>query len=365
MKVLHVSSALTWRGGEQQIAYLLQELKALGVINQIFCPHETPLAEMANQNSFKFHTYKKNNLDPRISKRLKLLCIQEQIDLIHLHDSHSHTYGVMAASLYGLQIPMILSRRVDFPIKGSIFSKWKYNHPSIKKILCVSRAIKKILARDVRDTSKLEIVYSGVDLSRIKRRSEILHTEYSLLPNQLIIGNIASIAPHKDYFTFVNVVHKLKSKNTIDPFPKFFIIGGDGGEQFAIKKKIETLGLEHDIILTGFRNDIPAIVSDLDVMLVTSKEEGLCTSIIDAFGAGVPVVATAAGGIPELVLHLQTGLLAPVKDVDKLVHWVEKILSDNQLKARIVKKAKMHATQFSQTKMASDTYKYYSSSLLK
>lgn len=365
MKVLHVSSALSWRGGEQQISYLLKELNALGVVNQIFCPQETPLSEVASQDGFEVHTYKKKNLDPRIAKKLKHLCIDEKIELIHLHDSHSHTYGVMAASLYGLKIPMILSRRVDFPIKRSIFSKWKYNHPAIKKILCVSRAIQKILARNVRDKSKLEVVYSGVDLSRIKAASGILHTEYGLHSNHPVIGNIASIAPHKDYYTFVEVVHKLKTKNTIVPFPKFLIIGGDGGEQSRIKKKIGSLGLEHDIILTGFREDIPSVLSELDVMLVTSKEEGLCTSVIDAFCAGVPVVATAAGGIPELVLHLQTGLLAPIKDVDKLVYWIEKILSDPLLQDRIVRKAKLHATHFGKSKMGSDTFKHYSSSLLK
>ena len=125
MNVLHVSSALSWRGGEQQITYLLEELKNLGIANQIFCPVDTPLAKIASQNGFKIHPYIKKNLNPRIAKKLKNICIQEKIELIHLHDSHSHTYGVMAASLYHLRIPMILGRRVDFPIKRSVFSKWK------------------------------------------------------------------------------------------------------------------------------------------------------------------------------------------------------------------------------------------------
>ena len=365
MKVMHISSAPSWRGGEQQIVYLLEELQKLEVENVVFCPQHTPLSDKTKNLNIQVYTYKKRNLDPRVAKRLMKIAEDEQVDLIHMHDSHSHTYGVMAASLFNCPTPMILSRRVDFPVKRSIFSKWKYNHPRIKKILCVSRAILKILLPDIKEKQKLEVVYSGVNLDRIKPASGKLRLEFEIPNEKLIIGNVASIAPHKDYLTFVETVRKLKSSNAIQPFPKFLIIGGDGGQQKLITNKIHQYGLHDDIILTGFRNDIPEILGELDLMLVTSKEEGLCTSIIDAFKARVPVVATAAGGIPELVLHLQTGLLAPIRDAEKLVYWITKLLNDDALRERMVRKAYVHADLFDKAVMARNTLEFYSSSLPK
>ena len=367
MKVLHLSSALSWRGGEQQIAYLIEELKEKDITNIIFCPEHTPLESHAKSRGFETMTYKKKNLNPSVAKKLKAACIQYDIEVIHLHDSHAHTYGVMAHSLYGNKVPMILSRRVDFPIKRNFLSKWKYNHKGIVKILCVSRAIQKILEPDIKDQNKLEVVYSGIDPERIKNPMGKFRKEYGIQDDELIIANIASIAPHKDYFTFVRTIKALKDKwvNTIAPFPKVFIIGGDGGEESSIAEYIKQNDLSTDIIMTGFREDIGTIIGEIDVLLVTSKEEGLCTTILDAFTAEVPVVATTAGGIPEIILHLQTGLLAPIKDYQKLSFWILKVLEDQNLKERILRKAGEYVLEFHKQKMAIETMKYYSSSLRK
>jgi len=147
----------------------------------------------------------------------------------------------------------------------------KYNHPSIKKILSVSNFVQQVLAPSIQDKSKLEVVHSGIDTTRFKyTKQNILRKTYEIPENTQIIANVAAIAPHKDYFTFVDTATILL-KNAKKPL-KFLIIGADGGEEILIKQYIQAKNLSDHFIFTGFRQDIPQILSEVDVFLFTSKE---------------------------------------------------------------------------------------------
>lgn len=101
----------------------------------------------------------------------------------------------------------------------------------------------------------------------------------------------------------------------------------------------------------------------MDVLLFTSKEEGLGTTILDAFACKVPVVATAAGGIPEIITNEKTGLLAPVGDAQTLAHYVEKILADRNLREQLIENAWQKVKYFSKENMAKKTLEVYQSLL--
>ena len=214
---------------------------------------------------------------------------------MHIHDSHSHTFAYMSA-LVGNKTPLILSRRVDFPVQNNHFSKKKYNHPAIQKIISVSQNVQDILAPAIEDTSKLTVVRSGIDLTKFDATATgALRKELTLSPSTKIIANIAAIAPHKDYFTFVDTAAIIKKRH---PDTLFLIFGADGGEQEKVSKYVQEKKLSDKIKFMGFRKDIPQLLPEIDVLIYTSKEEGLGTSILDALASGVPVLATQAGGIP-------------------------------------------------------------------
>jgi len=201
------------------------------------------------------------------------------------------------------------------------------------------------------------VVHSGIDLNRFKANNQnVLREEFRLDKETILIGNIAAIAPHKDYFTFVDTAEKLmKSGLKI----KFFIIGADGGEEQAVKKYMTQKGLVTDFIFTGFRKDIPQILPVLDVFLFTSKEEGLGTSVIDALACGVPIVATNAGGIPEIINSAKSGLLSNIGDSTSLAENVKQILVKPLLKKKLVRNGLKTAQQFSKKVMAEKTLKAY------
>ena len=357
ISVLHVATALSWRGGEQQVAYLVLELAKKHIRQMVLCAKDSAMEEWCTKNNVQFISVKKgSSINISFSINILRLCRKHRFNLVHTHDSHAHTYAVMAA-LIGNDTKIIVSRRVDFEVSAGPVTKFKYNHHNIARILCVSDKIRLITAQALKDPLKAVTVHSGIDFSRFQNKisKEILHREFQLPENAIIIGNVAALAPHKDYITFVNTVALLSDKL---PSAFFFIIG-EGDERPVIEKAIADLKLNGRIILTGFRNDIPEILPELNLMLVTSETEGLGTSILDAFACSVPVVATVAGGIPEIVIHEQTGLLAVVGDTHGLAEQVMRVISDASLRKQLIAGAHRHLEEFSREATAAKTLTEY------
>lgn len=354
LKILQVVTALSWRGGEQQVAYLIQELKEQ-VDNIVLCSEGSEMESFCIKNNIQHSIQKKKGgFDVSYANKLKQLCKSEEISCVHLHDAHAHTYAILAAVL-GNKAPLILSRRVDFPIKNNFFSSLKYNHTAIKRILCVSNAIKQITAQGIKDSSKLFTVYSGIDLTKFELRTGRFKKELKLDDTTFLIGNTSALADHKDYFTFLDVAERVAAEND----KCHFVVMGDGLMKTEIHQYAKRKKLNGRITFTGFRNDIPKILADLDLFLITSKTEGLGTSILDAFACRVPVVGTDGGGISELIEHEKTGLLCEVKNVEQICSAVEKMMVETDLRNELINNASKKVQSFSKQETAKQTLDHY------
>jgi len=359
-KILHIVSSVSWRGGEQQAAYLIEELIDQ-VESIVLCSKGSEFEKFCIEKGIKYYSLrkKKRSIDLKYARWIKKICKEQSVDLCHIHDAHSHSYAILAATIYGNSTPLILSRRVDFPIKKNWFSSFKYNHPLIVKILCVSKMIQQITAEDIRDKSKLVTVYSGIDLEKFKKPKNILREEIKIPEQSFLVGNTSALADHKDYFTFIDVAEILIKK---DP-AYYFVIMGDGPMKEQIKSYAKQKNLGDNLTFTGFRDDIPEVLGDLDLFLISSKTEGLGTSILDAFACQVPVVATKAGGIPELVENNKTGLLCPVGDGKALSIAVGQLKEDISLRNKIIENANKKVQQFSKKTTAQQTLHQYNEAL--
>lgn len=363
MNILHLSSERTWRGGEQQVANLITASVALGITChcavrkgsafEAYCKqHNIPCLSVSFANEFDVFT----------ALKIKKYCKQHSIDILHMHSSHSHAMGVWS-HLLGNPAVLVLSRRVDFPVKRNWFSRFKFNYKGIKAIICVSEAIKNILAKDLTNTDHCYVAHSGIDLSRFEGAQRIdLYGLYDIPRERKIVANISAVAGHKDYYTFIATAEQLILKE----HKLHFLIIGDGPLFEDIKKHIYQKKLESHITMTGFKENIPSFLKSIDLFLMTSKTEGLGTTLLDAFANHVPVVATAAGGIPEIVEHEKTGLLAEVKDVNQLTAHVERILGDPDFSVRLTTAAYQKLMEhFTIKKMAEKNVDIYKKALKK
>jgi len=358
LRVLHLSSEKSWKGGEQQIAYLIEELNKLGINNYIACRSNSAFEQYCDDKNWSYYPLSfKSPLDILTAYYIKKICVEKDIDILHIHTSVGHTAGVLSR-YFGHKAKLVLARRVDNPIKENLISKWKYNHSSIKKIITVSNAIKKILYKKLEDKSKCITIYDGIDIYKFTsdNKTNYFRENYNISKNEIIIGNTSALADHKDYFTFINTAEYLINKGLK---AKFFIIG-EGPERKNIENYIKSKNLNEHVLLTGFKKKINEVLPSLDVFLFTSKTEGLGSSILDAFACGIPVVATKGGGIPEMITHEYNGLLSNVKDYKNLGEDILRLQENHVLKKRIIQNAtQVVKEKFSKELTAQKTLEVY------
>ncbi|NNF01891.1 MAG: glycosyltransferase family 4 protein [Bacteroidia bacterium] len=356
--IVHLSAAKGWRGGEQQIAYLLSELEQRSIQQVLVCIKDSILEQFCKDEDITHYSFTPGII-PSISFARCIYRISKSTEspIFHSHDSHSHTACYLAYLLFGVKSPLVVSRRVDFQIGQNFFSAKKYNAKNIAKIICVSNAIKEIISADIKAKEKLITIHSGVNLEKFNTNSFTTNFKRSLnLPeDHILIGNTSAISDHKDYFTFVRTAKEVvkKHKNV------HFVIIGDGPLRAEIEKFISSLDLNEYITLCGFRNDIKDILPQVNIFLFPSKTEGLGTSVLDAFAAKVPVVSTETGGIPEMIENGKTGLSCTVCDHNCLANAVERLITDPTLRQTIVNNALLRLEDFDKSQTAEKTLAVY------
>ncbi len=361
MHVTHLSAARSWRGGEQQLAWLLRELDAMGVRQQVLCVSASPLHRWVVRHlpHIGIVPYtKRSAYDPCTARLVRKAVHRFGSALVHAHDAHAHTMAWLATTLWGLDRPVVVSRRVAFPPSHSLPTRKKYLHPSVVRVLCVSDYVRAQMAQWGMPPERLAVVYDGVDLGRFAGSTTASMHDLAGWPHEVpVVGYVGALTEEKDLVTWLRAAARVAAAHA----DARFALIGDGPQRRALESLAHSLGLEGRVWFAGFRDDVAALLPSLRVLLFTSRSEGLGTTLLDAMAAGVPVVATRAGGIPEVVQHEQTGLLAPPADVDTLARHVLRLLQDDALRHRLIEAARRHVQRFSKEEMARATFACYQS----
>ena len=363
IRVVHLSSAVEWRGGEQQILYLYQGLKEKGINQWIWVPNGQVSEKFANAKVNIKRLFFRQPWFLIDAVRLLIFCKKNKVNLIHAHDSKAHSLAFLLTDLLGLKCPVIVHRRVDNPIKSGFFTSKKFFSKSLKKIICVSSNIKNVVDAHLPElVKKSVVVYSGVTSSPHRHSGEnTLRTQLTLSQDDVLVGNISALDDHKDPKTFLEVaIRMIKSGFKA----KFVWIGGGEKWRQTLLSKVKSAGMEEDIFFPGYVENAKRYLNEFDIFLFTSSTEGLGTTVIDAMMAKVPIVASAGGGVPELITDKKTGILAPVGDVEALSEGILWFAQNPIEKQQIVEAAYAKATTFFSTDtMARDTLELYLSCL--
>ncbi|MCS7205110.1 MAG: glycosyltransferase [Leptospiraceae bacterium] len=335
LKILHLNPTKTWRGGEQQTLYLAKYLQNQKEVEQILAgTYHSELQKECQKRNIPYKSFPFwNELDVYSSYKLAEFLIKNQIQILHCHTAKAHSLGLLTkwfCEKKKYPIKLIISRRVDFSFKRTSFfhqiSRWKYHSNLIDCYIAISEKVKSVLISDGIDPQKIEVIYSGIDLERYKKSTktskETLKKEFQIT-DEIIIGNVAALVDHKDHETLILAASILKSQ----PLPKWkIIIVGDGEKKRDLQTLIRRHQLENEIILAGFRKNVFDFYQLFDIFAMSSKEEGLGTSILDAMVFGLPIVATNGGGIPEIVQHQKGGFISPIRDSQKFATHLKELI---------------------------------------
>jgi glycosyltransferase involved in cell wall biosynthesis len=200
------------------------------------------------------------------------------------------------------------------------------------KIVTVSNAIKDVLVQGGVDPSKVVCVHSIVDATCYDvARDENIRAELGIPADSSLIAIVAQLIERKGHSYLLRAMPAILEEhpNTM------LLVLGRGSLAAKLKNQVDSLGIGDNVVFAGFRRDIPKLLHELDILVHPASMEGLGVAILQAMAAGVPVVATPVGGIPEAVKDGVNGYLVPPKDSDAIADAVIRLLADPELRARM------------------------------
>jgi glycosyltransferase involved in cell wall biosynthesis len=320
--VVHVDTAATWRGGQNQVLLTARGMAARGVRTEIACRRGGELEVRARAAGLGVRPVPfRGDLWPPGTHRLR----REPRPVLLLHDPHAVSAGLVAARL-GRRAPLVAVRRVDFPLRGPL-SRAKY--AACGRVIVVSRAIGSVMEAAGLGSDRLRLVYEGVpERTPLPGGREAL-AKLGVPEGVPVVGNVAALTGHKDHATLLEAMALLRAR-----LPEArLVIAGEGELRGALEARTRALGLADRVLFAGFRDDLDRLLPAFSVFCLSSRLEGLGTSLLDAMAFGLPVVATAAGGIPEAVEDGVTGRLVPPRDPPSLARALAEVLCDERRRA--------------------------------
>ncbi|HET9371240.1 MAG TPA: glycosyltransferase family 4 protein [Vicinamibacterales bacterium] len=311
-RTLHIDTAETWRGGQNQVLQLVTGLSELGH-TAVLVGHDNGELKRRAQEGLRFIGFSpRSEFDVHAGWQLAKIFADVQPEVVHAHDPMAIALAAMALQMKsGLaRRPLfVAARRVDFHLKQHAFSKWK--HGKIDVFIAASRAIASILEADGIPADRIAVVHDGVNVGLVDKQPVVdAHGTFWLPHGAPIVGNVAALAPHKGQRHLVAAAARVVRE---EPDTRFLILG-EGELRDALTRQIKDLGLERHVLLGGFRGDVLGLMKSFDLFAMSSVTEGLGSSVLEAMACGRAVVGTRAGGIPESVVDGETGLLVPPQD---------------------------------------------------
>ncbi len=272
--------------------------------------------------------------DELAARELAAWLRREEIDLVHAHMYRAEVLGTRAAVAAGTPVIMatVHSSRVRSPGDVELLASLT---PSMDRLIVPSDSIAHKVAGEGRGGARFAVIPNGVDLSRFSAPAQpcALRRELGISRDAPLIGVVARLEPEKGHRHLVDAMPSI-----LESSPEAWLaIVGEGSEADALKARAAALGpaVARRIVFTGRREDVTAITADLTVAVLPSLREAQGISILEAMALRRPVVASAVGGIPEVIAHGVDGLLVPPANPPALATAIGLLLADPALRERI------------------------------
>jgi glycosyltransferase involved in cell wall biosynthesis len=329
---LHLDTARTWRGGQQQVLLTVLGMRTRGHRAVLVAHPGGVLYERSREGDDLVPLAVGSEVDLASAWKLSRVIRAFRPQIVHAHDPHGVAMASMALSIGGgTPAPrFVASRRVDFHLQRHSFSRWKYRQVDL--FIAASAAIRDILIKDGIPPTRIVVVHDGIDVDRVGRApSADLHSEFWLPKGAPVIVNVGALVPHKGQTFLVEAMARVRQR-----LPDVrLVIFGEGQLRHQLEQQIKDRGLAKHVVLAGFREDVLTLTKSADLFVMSSVTEGLGSTVLDAMAMGLAVVGTRAGGIPEAVVHGETGTLVPPGNADALADAIVTLLGDPAARQRL------------------------------
>ncbi len=325
MKILHVTNAVGWSGGCQQLTYLIEGLEAKGHENILVCPPKSELILRLSRTSTPIEIFHMiQDYDLIAAYHLRNVIRRYSPDVVHAH--HSMAHAIALVSLMLKESPsLVVSRRVSFKPRKNIFSLWKYRSKKICRYVAVSQSIKQTLMEGGVPSKRIEVIYSAYDANSFfpQEPNKKILEELKIPEGYKVVGKLANYSHWKGQKIFLEAAKILLQEN------KKIIFVLVGKETEKLEEKARELGILSSIRLLGFRKDIPQILSTFHLSINSAIDgEGLSGAMRESLAMNIPVIASNVSGNREIVQDGITGILIPRKDPSSLAKKISYALEN-------------------------------------
>jgi glycosyltransferase involved in cell wall biosynthesis len=346
-RIVHVASGREWRGGQNQAWLLARALRERGVGQIVVTGGGTELERRMRAAGVPVRAAAwRAGFDPRAAAAV-LSEARRGPALLHAHDAHAVTLAGIAAALSGARF--VAHRRVDFRLRRT----WCWRRADA--VIAVARAVRDVLVADGVPAARVHVVHSGIDLDACGAVVPIdLRARLSLPAGSLIAVTVAALAAHKDHATLVAAAALVAPR-----LPALhWVLVGEGDRRADIERQVAAAGLRGRVHLLGHVPDPRPYVAAADLFVLSSRTEGIGGALFEALALGVPIAATAAGGVPEVV-GSGAALLSPPGDAPALAGHEERLAGDPDLRRRLAERGRAEVRRFSHRRTADGVLEVY------
>ena len=360
--VLHIDTGRTWGGGQQQVLHLHRGLLRKGIPSILVCPRNSALARRAIAESLPA-TEVRLRRPWRLFAAMRVVRVAREhgVRTIHMHTSPAHSIGLIASRMLKGNARMVVSRRVAFPHRNNFLTRRKYVGRGIHYI-AISQAVKQTILDIGVPEQDISIVHSGIDVERFaspdREKAHRLAAELRIAEHSFVVGSVGSLVPCKGHSVLVEAFEEVAKSAAA----ALCLIVGDGPEKPRVEISVRKKGLRDRVVFAGQREEIPELLSLMDVFVMPSLQEGLGTAALEAMAAAKPVIASNVGGLSEAVVDGRTGFLVAPGEAAALARAILQLMNDPGKMSALASNAGKHVRdRFSCEAMVEGTIAVYRS----
>ena len=318
IRVLEAITPSRIGGAEILVANLCESLPELGAHVELFCPRGRPFVDYAAKRGVQCVTWKTHGkLDPVTLFRLRGLMRKQGFDVIHTHLSTASLLGALAARLAG---------RPSVAHVHGLNTATCFRCSTL--VIAVSQAVKEHLCAQGIRKEKVRVVHNGVDLGKYEPVSVIdakLKMGYD--PEAPLFGVFGRLSNEKGQRVALEAMFILLASH---PNARL-VLAGDGVDRDDLEAAADALGITQSVQFAGFVRNVRHLMSACDAVVAPSLKEGFGLSAVEAMALERPVVASAVGGLKEIVVEGETGVLVPPNDPRALAESLVRLVKDKSL----------------------------------
>jgi L-malate glycosyltransferase len=288
------------------------------------------------------HLHRQPGIDRGCATRLRQFADREGAEILHAHQCTPFFQAMLSRGLTGRRPVVFTEHGRHFPDTPSR-KRAIVNRMLLKRcdrlFGCGAAVRQALINNEGLPESRVEVIYNGVDLKALGKPTpgarERIRAEFGYSANDFVVVQVARLHELKDHQTALKAVDEARHK-----IPGLrLLLAGDGDQRSAIEQTIRERGLEQTVTLAGTRKDIADLLSASDVFLLSSISEGIPLTVIEAMAARRPVVSTAVGGLPEIIEHGVSGMLAPSGDASSLAASLVQLYQNADLRNQMAEVA--------------------------